>query len=138
MRVNVPIDTLLLTVSASDIDETSLPIRYYLDSVNFFPPSSSGSFSNATNLTSVFSLDKVTGELRTLSNLAEYHDGHFEVRVAANNKEFGNCSYALVKVNEVTLISVIFFIRIMLFRNIVIVTANYTPKELQLSNANKY
>lgn len=90
VRVNVPVDTLLLTLSATDVDADAAPVFYHLESMQFSRPLSP--LLNGTQ----FSLDNVTGELHTATHMTPFSDGHFTLKVFANNSQ--ERSYATIKV----------------------------------------
>lgn len=87
--MNVPVDTLLLTVSATDMDTDAAPITYQLESVTF-------SRSLPVVMPKYFSLDNNTGELRTATSMSPFSDGHFTLTVSATNSP--NHTYATIKV----------------------------------------
>lgn len=91
VRVNVPIDTLLLTLSATDLDTDAEPITYQLENLRF----SRAAVELSENKT-YFSLDNVTGELRTATSMTPFSDGHFTLAISASNSP--NRTYASVKV----------------------------------------
>lgn len=89
VRLNVPVDTSLLTLEAVDIDSDSLPITYRLVNSTFFSlaPSIIDTVPVPANHSTVFRLDNETGELRTASGMVAFVDGFFELQVTANNTE---------------------------------------------------
>ncbi|XP_017481610.1 PREDICTED: cadherin-23, partial [Rhagoletis zephyria] len=88
IRINVPIDTVITTVQASDRDAEAPPIIYSIDNVTFMPQ-----FYKRTRkidsrpLKNLFTLKNRTGELRTGGSFADYVDGYFQMRIRANNSE---------------------------------------------------
>ncbi|XP_046625369.1 cadherin-23 isoform X1 [Neodiprion virginianus] len=83
VRLNVPIDTSLLTLEATDADSDALPMNYNMGDVSFtsvVDPSIS-----REKMTSIFSLNPETGELRTTSSMTGFADGFMEVPISANN-----------------------------------------------------
>lgn len=89
VRLNVPVDTSLLTLEAVDIDSDSQPITYRLVNSTFFSlaPSIIDTVPMPANHSTVFRLDNETGELRTASSMVGFVDGFFELQVTANNTE---------------------------------------------------
>jgi hypothetical protein len=89
VRLNVPVDTSLLTLEVVDIDSDSQPITYSLVNSTFFSlaPSIIDTVSVPANYSAVFRLDNRTGELRTASSMVGFVDGFFELEVTANNSE---------------------------------------------------
>ncbi|KAJ9597159.1 hypothetical protein L9F63_026952, partial [Diploptera punctata] len=89
VRLNVPVDTALLTMEAVDIDSDSKPITYKLVNTTFFSlaPSVIDTMPVAANHSMVFRLDNRTGELRTASSMVAFVDGFFELQVSANNTD---------------------------------------------------
>ncbi|XP_012262137.2 cadherin-23 isoform X2 [Athalia rosae] len=83
VRLNVPIDTSLLTLEATDPDLDALPMNYNMGEVTFssvVDPSIS-----REKTPQLFSLNPETGELRTVSSMTGFADGYMEVPVSANN-----------------------------------------------------
>lgn len=83
VRLNVPIDTSLITLEAYDADSNALPINYNMSKVSFtslVDPSMS-----QKEIPSQLSLNARTGELRTTGSMAGYADGFMEMIVSANN-----------------------------------------------------
>lgn len=83
VRLNVPIDTSLITFEAYDIDSGALPIDYKMSQVSFISlvdPSMS-----QKEIPSQLSLNARTGELRTTGSMTGYADGYMRMTVSANN-----------------------------------------------------
>lgn len=91
VRVNVPMDTLLLTLSATDLDMNAAPIIFNLESIKYsrFP---------LTDNKTYFSLDNSTGEMRTATSMTPFSDGFFTLSISAMNSP--NRTYATVKVSR--------------------------------------
>ncbi|XP_016921882.1 cadherin-23 isoform X3 [Apis cerana] len=83
VRLNVPIDTSLITLEAFDADSDALPINYSMGKASFtslVDPSMS-----KRKIPSHLSLNSQTGELRTTGSMSSYADGYMEIIVSANN-----------------------------------------------------
>lgn len=83
VRLNVPIDTSLITLEAYDADSSAHPINYNMGKISFtslVDPSMS-----QQEIPSYLSLNARTGELRTTGSMAGYADGFMEMTVSANN-----------------------------------------------------
>lgn len=83
VRLNVPIDTGLITLEAFDADSDALPINYSTGKASFtslVDPSMS-----KREIPSHLSLNPQTGELRTTGSMTSYADGYMEIIVSANN-----------------------------------------------------
>lgn len=86
IRINVPIDTVITTLRASDADAEAAPIALSIENVTFVPQFYKRTRKLAMgNLVSLFTLNNRTGELRTGGSFADYVDGYFLMRVCANN-----------------------------------------------------
>lgn len=86
IRINVPIDTVVTTLKASDADAEAPPVGLSIENVTFVPQFYKRSRSLAVgNLHNLFTLNNRTGELRTGGSFADYVDGYFLMRVMANN-----------------------------------------------------
>ncbi|XP_050337354.1 cadherin-23 [Bactrocera neohumeralis] len=88
IRINVPVDTVITTVHATDLDAEAPPIVYSIDNVTFVPQ-----FYKRTRkidsrpLKNLFTLNNRTGELRTGGSFSDYVDGYFQMKIRANNSE---------------------------------------------------
>lgn len=101
VRVSVPLDTLVATLQATDVDSTAEPITYHITNLTFAHRSQSP----AETKNWPFFLDQTTGQVRTTSSMAPYSEGHFEIVVAAINSDVpGRHSNTTIKVSgtEVT------------------------------------
>ncbi|XP_045534163.1 cadherin-23 [Papilio machaon] len=87
VRLNVPVDTKIATVKATDKDPDALPIDYRIVNMNFESPIKCKSLNN---LTDVMHLNNVTGELKIMKNLLHYADGIFRLVIRANNSQETN------------------------------------------------
>lgn len=87
VRLNVPIDTSLLFLEATDIDASSQTMIYNLVNTTFvsLAPSTLDVVSVQTDGNTTFRLDERTGELRTAGSMLAFVDGYFELLVNANN-----------------------------------------------------
>lgn len=91
VRLNIPVDTHIVTVKAIDDDPDALKIDYSLKNVTFVPQyyvRDRSKFSK--NLTDLFSLNRETGELKTIKYLSSFVDGYFELIIKANNSDKEN------------------------------------------------
>lgn len=84
VRLNVPIDTSLLKIEATDIDADAKPIIYEIINSTFKPLIDVGETVNASN---VFRLNANNGELRTARSLVHFVDGMFRLNIRANNSD---------------------------------------------------
>ncbi|KAF4531725.1 hypothetical protein B566_EDAN008938, partial [Ephemera danica] len=85
VRLNVPVDTALVTLEAMDADADAPEVTYSLLSAEFMRPGSAEM--NVPADTPIFSLHERTGELRTAASLAPFAEGMFTLVIAANNSE---------------------------------------------------
>ncbi|KAJ1528348.1 hypothetical protein ONE63_006768 [Megalurothrips usitatus] len=94
VRLNVPVDTSLLTVEAEDADADSAPMRYWLAGATFHPLHGAALplSPSPEQVQGVFRLDADTGELRTAAGMQQFVDGYFTLNVAATNIPEGNSS----------------------------------------------
>lgn len=83
VRLNVPIDTSLITLEATDPDADALPINYHMGKASFV--SLVDSSSSKTDIPPCLSLNNVTGELRTIASMSNFADGYIQVPISANN-----------------------------------------------------
>ncbi|KAE8743505.1 hypothetical protein FOCC_FOCC010892 [Frankliniella occidentalis] len=109
VRLNVPVDTSLLTLEAEDADADSAPMHYWLAGATFHPmhpaavPAGRGrgraghgpaasTAAAVEQVQGVFRLDADSGELRTAAGMQQFVDGYFTLSVAASNTPEGNSS----------------------------------------------
>lgn len=83
VRLNVPIDTSLITLEAEDVDADALPINYNMGEVLFV--SRADHSVTKRSIDPPISLNSKTGEIRTIGSFSVYYDGYLEVPVSANN-----------------------------------------------------
>lgn len=74
MRLNVPIDTVIATVKATDKDPDALPIDYKVVNITFESPIKGKSLNNISD---VIVLNNVTADIKIMKNLIHYADGIF-------------------------------------------------------------
>lgn len=83
VRLNVPIDTSLITLEAFDADSEALLINYSMGKASFtslVDPSMS-----KREIPSHLSLNPQSGEIRTTGSMSNYADGYMEIVISANN-----------------------------------------------------
>ncbi|KAG8229142.1 hypothetical protein J437_LFUL009211 [Ladona fulva] len=95
VRLNVPVDTIVVRLEAKDADSGAGPIHFNITSVTFSPLSPS-LYSNAdpfsmTSMSSsspkdIFRIGLQDGELRTAQSLVPFADGVFNVTITATSK----------------------------------------------------
>ncbi|XP_057327404.1 cadherin-23 isoform X2 [Microplitis mediator] len=85
VRLNVPIDTSLITLEAYDEDSEALPINYAMGQVSF--TSLAEPSMAKKKIPSYLALNPATGELRTTGSLAGFSDGFMEIPITANNSK---------------------------------------------------
>lgn len=85
VRSNVAIDEVIIRTKAVDVDPEALPIRYSIKDIAFVAQYYKRDNETTANLTSLFSINNSTGEIRTARGLSHFVDGYFEVTVRANN-----------------------------------------------------
>lgn len=86
--MNVPIDTSLATLEAVDPDSDSATLQYRIENVTFrLVGKSSKRPPPDIPVQALFSVDKLSGELRTLGPMRHFADGYFDILVIANNTD---------------------------------------------------
>ncbi|KAF7997629.1 hypothetical protein HCN44_006200 [Aphidius gifuensis] len=85
VRLNVPIDTNVITLEAYDEDVSANPINYIMGKVFFTSLAESSMFKR--EIPSYLSLNNQTGEIRTTGSMAGYADGFMEIPIIANNTQ---------------------------------------------------
>lgn len=85
IRSNIAVDEVVLQVRATDRDPDAGPIVYHLRDINFVPQFYKRENFSADMLSNLFSLDNVTGEVRTARIMADFVDGYFEMNIRATN-----------------------------------------------------
>ncbi|VVC39330.1 Hypothetical protein CINCED_3A006945 [Cinara cedri] len=95
VRVSVPLDTLVTTIQATDVDSSAEPITYHITNLTFVQHSESPMDIESWP----FFLDQSTGEIRTTASMVSYSEGHFDIVVAAVNSDVpGRHSNTTIKV----------------------------------------
>lgn len=86
VRVNIPVDTSVITLRAFDKDPDALPINYSIENITFIPQFyKRQNISITKSYKNLFILNNQTGEIRTAENLYDYVDGYFLLNIKANN-----------------------------------------------------
>ena len=86
IRINVPIDSKITTIHATDLDAEAEPIILSIENVTFVPQFYKRTTNvKTTSLENLFTLNNRTGELRTGGSFANYVDGYFNMKIRANN-----------------------------------------------------
>lgn len=85
VRLNVPIDTSVITLEAFDDDSSAHPINYIMGKV-FFTSLAEPSMVKK-EIPSYLALNNQTGEIRTTGSMGSYADGFMEIPIIANNTE---------------------------------------------------
>lgn len=85
VRLNVPIDYSLITVTAIDIDPDAKPLFYQITNVTFVPQFYKRDNNTNENVKDNFVINNTTAELRTVKSLSDYVDGYFEIYVQVKN-----------------------------------------------------
>ncbi|XP_011302373.1 cadherin EGF LAG seven-pass G-type receptor 2 [Fopius arisanus] len=85
VRLNVPIDTSLITLEAYDEDVDALPINYVMGKVSF--TSLAEPSMSKKGIPSYLALNPQSGELRTTGSMASFADGFMEIPITANNSQ---------------------------------------------------
>ncbi|XP_058795727.1 cadherin EGF LAG seven-pass G-type receptor 3 [Phymastichus coffea] len=83
VRLNVPIDTHLITLEAEDVDSDALSLNYNIGEILFI--SNTDHTMTKRSIPPPISLNPKTGEIRTTGSLTVYYDGYMEVSISANN-----------------------------------------------------
>lgn len=112
VRSNVAIDEVVLQTKAIDIDPEALPIRYSIKDIAFVAQYYKRDNETAANLTSLFSINNSTGEIRTVRGLSHFVDGYFELTVRANNsalpKRFSDNMLKIFVIRDKSLLRFVF------------------------------
>lgn len=85
VRHNIPIDTSVVTLHATDVDSTAPPIVYTIENITFIPQFYTRNNSTFKDYSNIFDLNNKTGEIRTAQSLSNFVDGYFELNIRANN-----------------------------------------------------
>lgn len=88
VRLNIPVDTHILTVRATDDDPDAQPIIYSVQNITFVPQYFKKANKHINkNLTSIFNLNPENGEIKNVNFLADFVDGYFEMVIRASNSD---------------------------------------------------
>lgn len=96
VRISVPLDTLVATIQATDVDSLAEQITYHITNLTF-----SNRLESPKEIKSwPFFLDQLSGQIRTTSSMASYSEGYFNIVVAAINSDVpGRHSNTTIKVS---------------------------------------
>lgn len=95
VRVSVPLDTLVATIQATDVDSLAEQITYHITNLTF-----AHRLESPKEIKSwPFFLDQLSGQIRTTSSMSSYSEGYFNIVVAAINSDVpGRHSNTTIKV----------------------------------------
>lgn len=98
VRVSVPLDTLVATIQATDVDSSAEQITYHITNLTF-----AHKLESPKEIKSwPFFLDQLSGQIRTTSSMSSYSEGYFNIVVAAVNSDVpGRHSNTTIKVSHV-------------------------------------
>ncbi|KAL5291988.1 hypothetical protein ACFFRR_011017 [Megaselia abdita] len=87
LRSNAPLTKLITIVNATDKDSTAEPIHYSIVNISFVPQfyKRKSKSERIEDLTDLFILNNMTGELKTGRSFSNFLDGYFNLIVKANN-----------------------------------------------------
>lgn len=95
VRVSVPLDTLVATIQATDVDSSAEQITYHITNLTYSYRSESPKETKSWP----FFLDQLTGQIRTTSSMVSYSEGVLNIVVAAINSDVpGRHSNTTIKV----------------------------------------
>lgn len=97
VRVSVPLDTLVATVQATDVDSSAEQITYHITNLTFARRTE-----NPVEMKTSwpFFLDQLTGQMRTTVSMEQFSECRFDITVAAINSDTpGRHSNSTVKVS---------------------------------------
>lgn len=97
IRNSIPINTIIYKVQAFDRDSDNLPIKYYTTNISYVSQYHRKDTKFKDDLTSIFELNNITGEILLAKSVSDYVDGHFILNIHASNNQFTD-SEALVKI----------------------------------------
>lgn len=142
VRLNIPIDQSILTTQAFDEDPDSNPIDYNIHEIEFIPQFYKRDNSTPENLLDYFSLNSVTGELRTRKSLADFVDGYFGIVVRANNsaseKRFSDKQIKVFVMRDKSLLRFVFGKPVSDIHPVIDVFANEVQSKLKSSDLELY
>ncbi|XP_050441705.1 cadherin-23 [Adelges cooleyi] len=84
VRMSVPLDTLVATIRATDVDSSAEQITYHITNLSF-SRHTEGSTTDVS--TWPFFLDQSSGDIRTTTSMTPFVDGRFTIAVAAINSD---------------------------------------------------
>lgn len=85
VRMNIPTDSALISVRATDNDIDATPLFYQIVNVTFVPQFYKRDNSSIGSVKDIFAMNNATAEMRTAKSVADFVDGYFEVMVRVNN-----------------------------------------------------
>lgn len=87
LRSDAPLSKLITIVNATDKDSTAEPMYYSIVNVTFVPQfyKRKSKSEQTEDLTDLFILNNITGELKTGRSFGNFLDGYFQLIIKANN-----------------------------------------------------
>lgn len=142
VRLNIPIDQSILMTPATDEDPDSLPIDYSIHEIEFIPQFYKRDNSTPENLLDYFSLNNVTGELRTRKSLSDFVDGYFSIVVRANSsaaeKRYSDNKVKVFVMRDKSLLRFVFAKPVSDIHPVIDVFANEVQSKLKTSDLELY
>lgn len=143
VRLNIPIDHSISTTQAIDEDPDALPIDYSIQEIEFVPQFYRRDNSTPENLLlTYFSLNNLTGELRTRKSLSDFVDGYFNIVIRANNsvseKRFSDNKIKVFVMRDKSLLRFVFAKPVADIHPIIDVFASEIQSKLQASDLELY
>lgn len=114
LRSDAPLDKLITVVNATDKDWTAEPMQYTIVNVTFVPQfyKRKSHLEKSEDLTDLFILNNITGELKTGRSFSDFLDGYFQVIVKANNslnyKRYSTNTIKVFIIRDKTLLKFVF------------------------------
>lgn len=109
IRNTIPLNTLISSVKATDLDSGSSPIIYQILNTSFvsqFHRKNSSKFND--DLSQIFELNNKTGEILLAKSVSDYVDGHFVLLIRATNNRHNDAIVNIFIVRDKSIMKFVF------------------------------
>ena len=108
IRNTIPLNTLIYTVKARDVDSGSSTITYQVLNVTFVSQFNRKESKLKDDLSEIFELNNKTGEILLAKSVSNYVDGHFMLLVRATNNRYNEAVVNIFVVRDKSIMKFVF------------------------------
>lgn len=108
IRNTIPLNTLIYSVKAHDVDSGSSPIVYQVLNTSFASQFHRKDSKFKDDLSEIFEMNNKTGEILLAKSVSDFVDGHFVLRVRATNNRFNEAIVKIFIVRDKSIMKFVF------------------------------